>query len=89
MKVGVPNQFGSEMCFANLLYVCNYLPPVKSFSQGTCDPGQVALFPADSTQLFGFESKLDKHAKYGNQTGTVTTSDGTLTMNLVILVTLK
>lgn len=90
IKVGVSGQVGTEMCFGNVLYVCNDLPKVNSFPHGTCDSRLSGYFPADSTQLFDFNSKLDLHAKYGNQTGTetATSAGGSITMDLVIFIIL-
>ncbi len=80
--VGVKGQTGTEMCFGNLLYATNILPPVNSFSRGDCTADQIALFPANSTELLPDVPKLDLHALYGNQTGIVSIQ-GTLSMNLV------
>lgn len=80
--VGVPNQVGTEMCFGNLLYATNVLPPVNPFLRGNCTQDNLAAFPPESTQLFPDIEKLNLHALYGNQTGIVSI-EGTLSMNLV------
>lgn len=89
-KVGVSGHVGTEMCFANLLYVSVALPTVTPLLKGDCTSQEVTFFPTASTTPFNSNPKLALHALYGNQTGTVQiTSNGNYFMNLVMQKALK